>query len=88
MKIIKDMKYFVEAPMHAFPRYSAVLLALALAVPVALAQEIAQIAKKFEGEEFSVIPASGDIFNVESRNGKYSGKIDLIERKVTWNEAK
>ena len=40
MKIIKDMKYFVEAPMHAFPRYSAVLLALAFAVPVALAQEI------------------------------------------------
>ena len=40
MKIIKDMKYFVEAPMHAFPRYSAVLLALALAVPVAFAQDI------------------------------------------------
>ena len=55
---------------------------------VALAQEIAQIAKKFEGEEFSVIPTSGDIFKIVSRSGKFSGKIDLIKRNIAWNEAK
>lgn len=43
MKKIKDMKYFMEAPMHAFPRYSAILLALAFSIP-ALAQEVEDIA--------------------------------------------
>lgn len=42
MKKIKDLKYFMEAPMHAFPRYSAILLALAFSVP-ALAQEVEDI---------------------------------------------
>lgn len=35
-----NMTYFMEASMHAFPRYSAILLALAFSVPVAFAQEI------------------------------------------------
>ncbi len=43
MKKINDMKYFMEAPMHAFPRYSAILLALAFLIP-ALAQEVEDIA--------------------------------------------
>ena len=43
MKKINDMKYFMEAPMHAFPRYSAILLALAFSIP-ALAQEVEDIA--------------------------------------------
>ena len=43
MKKIKDMKYFMEAPMHAFPRYSAILLALALSVPVVLAQDVEEL---------------------------------------------
>ena len=43
MKIIKNMTYFVEAPMHAFPRYSAILLALALSLPVAFAQDIEEV---------------------------------------------
>ena len=55
---------------------------------VTLAKEIAQIAQKFEGEEFSVIPTSGDVYEIESKSGKYSGKIDLIKRNITWNEAK
>ncbi len=42
MKKIKDLKYFMEAPMHAFPRYSAILLALAFSVP-ALAQEVEDV---------------------------------------------
>ena len=40
MKKINDMKYFMEAPMHAFPRYSAILLALAFSIP-AFAQVMA-----------------------------------------------
>jgi len=43
MKNIKNMTYFVEAPMHAFPRYSAILLALALSVPVAFAQDVEEL---------------------------------------------
>ena len=43
MKKINDMKYFMEAPMHAFPRYSAILLALAFSIP-AFAQEVEDIA--------------------------------------------
>ena len=43
MKKIKDMKYFMEAPMHAFPRYSAILLALAFSIP-AFAQEVEDVA--------------------------------------------
>ena len=43
MKKIKDMTYFMEAPMHAFPRYSAILLALAFSLPAAFAQEVEDI---------------------------------------------
>ena len=43
MKKIKDMTYFMEAPMQAFPRYSAILLALAFSIP-AFAQEVEDIA--------------------------------------------
>ena len=43
MKKIKDMTYFMEAPMHAFPRYSAILLALAFSIPAAFAQEVEDI---------------------------------------------
>ena len=39
MKKIKDLTYFMEAPMHAFPRYSAILLALAFSLPAAFAQD-------------------------------------------------
>ena len=43
MKKINDMKYFMEAPMHdAFPRYSAILLALAFSIP-AIAQEVEDV---------------------------------------------
>lgn len=42
MKNINDMKYFMEAPMHAFPRYSAILLALAFSIP-AIAQEVEDV---------------------------------------------
>ena len=42
MKKIKDLKYFMEAPMHAFPRYSAILLALAFSIP-AIAQEVEDV---------------------------------------------
>ena len=54
MKMIKDMKYFMEAPMQAFPRYSAILLALAFSIP-ALAQEVEDI--DLEEETAAVEPA-------------------------------
>ncbi|MCR4790100.1 MAG: alpha-galactosidase, partial [Treponemataceae bacterium] len=54
----------------------------------ALAKEIADLAKKFENEEFSIIPSSVDIFNIKSRSGKYSAVLDMKKRKLTWNEAK
>ena len=43
MKKNKVMTYLMEAPMHANPRYSAILLALALSLPVAYAQEVTDI---------------------------------------------
>ncbi|MBP5586063.1 MAG: hypothetical protein J6Y92_06895 [Lentisphaeria bacterium] len=52
MKKIKDMKYFMEAPMHAFPRYSAILLALAFSIPV-LAQDVEDVI--LEEEEIPVV---------------------------------
>ncbi len=54
MKMIKDMKYFMEAPMQAFPRYSAILLALAFSIP-AIAQEVEDIAIE---EETSAVEAA------------------------------
>ncbi len=54
MKKIKDLKYFMEAPMQAFPRYSAILLALAFSVP-AFAQEVEDIAIE---EETSAVEAA------------------------------
>jgi len=53
MKKIKDMTYFMEASMHAFPRYSAILLALALMTPVAFAQDVEDLDIAVE-EEFPV----------------------------------
>ena len=50
MKNIKDMTYFMEAPMHAFPRYSAILLAFALTLPVAFAQDVEDLDIAFEEE--------------------------------------
>ena len=50
MKKIKDLTYFMEAPMHAFPRYSAILLALALSLPAAFAQEVEDIDIAIEEE--------------------------------------
>lgn len=47
MKKIKDMTYFMEAPMHAFPRYSAILLALAFSIP-ALAQDVEDVVAEEE----------------------------------------
>ena len=47
MKKIIDMKYFMEAPMQAFPRYSAILLALAFSIP-AFAQDIEDVAVEEE----------------------------------------
>lgn len=55
---------------------------------VALAKEIADIARKFENEEFSVTPVAIDIFKIESRSGKYSGTINLVKRNIEWKEAK
>ena len=54
MKKINDMTYFMEAPMHAFPRYSAILLALAFSVPVAFAQEVEDLDIAME-DEFPVV---------------------------------
>ena len=50
MKKIKAMTYFMEAPMHAFPRYSAILLALALMAPATFAQEIEDLDVALEDE--------------------------------------
>ena len=50
MKKIKDMTYFMEASMHAFPRYSAILVALALMVPAAFAQEVEDLDVAIEEE--------------------------------------
>ena len=44
MKKKYNMTYLMEAPMHAFPRYSAILLALAFSLPAAFAQEVEDIA--------------------------------------------
>ena len=43
MKKNKAMTYLMEAPMHANPRYSAILLALALSLPAVYAQEVTDI---------------------------------------------
>ncbi len=56
MKMIKDMKYFMEAPMQAFPRYSAILLALAFSVP-AFAQEVEDIAIEEETPAVEAVEA-------------------------------
>ena len=58
MKKIKEMTYFMEAPMHAFPRYSAVLLALAISLPSAFAQEVEDIDIAIE-EETPVVETTG-----------------------------
>ncbi len=42
MKKMTDLKYFMEAPMQAFPRYSAILLALAFSIP-AFAQDVEDV---------------------------------------------
>ena len=44
MKKKYNMTYLMEAPMYAFPRYSAILLALAFSLPAAFAQEVEDIA--------------------------------------------
>ena len=43
MKKKYNMTYLMEAPMYAFPRYSAILLALAFSIPAAFAQEVEDI---------------------------------------------
>ena len=45
----KVMTYLMEAPMHAYPRYSAILLALALSLPAVYAQEMTDV--EIEEEE-------------------------------------
>ena len=45
----KVMTYLMEAPMHAYPRYSAILLALALSLPAVYAQEVTDV--EIEEEE-------------------------------------
>ena len=40
----------MEAPMHAFPRYSAILLALAFSVPAAFAQDVEAIRNKVKAQ--------------------------------------
>jgi len=58
MNKIKKMTYFMEAPMHAFPRYSAILLALAFSVPVAFAQDVEDLDLAVE-EETPVVETAG-----------------------------
>ena len=58
MKKIKDMTYFMEAPMHAFPRYSAILMALAISLPAAFAQEVEDLDLTVE-EEMPVVETTG-----------------------------
>ena len=64
MKMIKDLKYFMEAPMHdAFPRYSAILLALAFSIP-AFAQEVEDIDLE---EETAAVETAEALLNRERR---------------------
>ena len=65
MNKIKKMTYFMEAPMHAFPRYSAILLALAFSVPVAFAQDVEDLDLAVE-EETPVVETAGIDDEVEA----------------------
>ena len=52
----KVMTYLMEAPMHAYPRYSAILLALALSLPAVYAQEVTDV--EIEEEPAAVVEAA------------------------------
>ena len=56
----KVMTYLMEAPMHAYPRYSAIFLALALSLPAVYAQEMAEVAVIEEEEPAAVVEAADD----------------------------
>ena len=57
MKKKYNMTYLMEAPMHAFPRYSAILLALAFSLPAAFAQEVEDIAIEEETPVIETVEA-------------------------------
>jgi tetratricopeptide (TPR) repeat protein len=57
------MTYLMEAPMHAYPRYSAILLALALSLPAVYAQEVTDV--EIEEEPAAVVDAADEAEAVE-----------------------
>lgn len=59
----KVMTYLMEAPMHAYPRYSAILLALALSLPAVYAQEVTDV--EIEEEPAAVVDAADEAEAVE-----------------------
>ena len=80
MKKIKDMTYFMEAPMHAFPRYSAILLALAFSLPAAFAQEVEDIDIAVEEET----PA---VETLETDETVGAEAADVADAETTGDEA-
>ena len=59
----KVMTYLMEAPMHATPRYSAILLALALSLPAVYAQEVTDV--EIEEEPAAVVDTADEAEAVE-----------------------
>ena len=59
----KVMTYLMEAPMHAYPRYSAILLALALSLPAVYAQEVTDV--EIEEEPAAVVDTADEAEAVE-----------------------
>ena len=55
----KVMTYLMEAPMHAYPCYSAILLALALSLPAVYAQEMPDV--EIEEEEPAAVRGRGQV---------------------------
>lgn len=86
MKKIKDMTYFTEAPMHAFPRYSAILLALAISLPAAFAQEVEDLDIAAE-EETPVVETAGADDPVEAGAEAESAADDKVELTEDEKEA-
>ena len=96
MKKIKDMTYFMEAPMHAFPRYSAILLALALSLPAAFAQEVEDLdivaaedeKPAVEAVEAEPAEAAADEANAEAAAAEADAVAAEIDAAAADDEAK